>query len=343
MSETSRHCSKPQVPIIRAANLMGFIDFLEKTAGPADGCLGRAGLSRELTKRPECLISFPRAIRFLELASAQIGTPHMGWYVGRDHPISALGSYGQRLDACVTVHDYLRTGVSLYPRVSNRDSLKLEEVREGLRIHHDSGLPPSLGTHQSDLHFIEITLGKLREALGPSWTPGRVGIAHSPSEPVPADSLLASAGVLTKSGTAFIEVSKAELRAVFPRRRRPTNSRPPSVSLSSLPADFVGLARAQIEMLLPTGRIGIELLAESMGLSVRSVQRRIASAESSFSELLEDARFRLATSWLEHTSKSITEIAFDLGYQYPANFTRAFRARTGLPPNAYRATFSGSA
>jgi AraC-like DNA-binding protein len=342
MCAASSNPNNPGVSVIRTAHLRSFVDFLEKSAGPADGCLGRAGVSRELIMHTEGLVAFQRALRFVELASDRIGTQHMGSYVGRENPISRLGSYGQRLDACVTVHDYLHTGVSSYPKVSNAISLRLEKVRDGVRLHHGSGFSPSLGTHQSDLNFIEITVGKLREALGPFWAPRRVGLAYIPSEPVPADSLLASAGAPNKSRTAFIEIGSAELGALFPISRGPNDNRSHGTNLSSLPTDFIGLARLQIETLLPIESIGIELLAQSLGVSVRSLQRRIASAGSSFSGLLEDVRFQLATSWLEDTPKSIAEIAFDLGYNYPANFTRAFRRRTGVPPNVYREAVSAA-
>ena len=42
---------------------------------------------------------------------------------------------------------------------------------------------------------------------------------------------------------------------------------------------------------------------------------------------------------LENTNKSITEIAFDVGYEYSSNFTTAFKRRFGVPPSVAREAF----
>jgi AraC-like DNA-binding protein len=49
-----------------------------------------------------------------------------------------------------------------------------------------------------------------------------------------------------------------------------------------------------------------------------------------------ESRLRRACNWLENSDKTVTEIAFDLGYNDASNFTRAFRKLTGLSPSAYR-------
>nr|WP_255485153.1 helix-turn-helix domain-containing protein [Mucilaginibacter sp. X5P1] len=36
------------------------------------------------------------------------------------------------------------------------------------------------------------------------------------------------------------------------------------------------------------------------------------------------------------TSRSISEIAYDLGFKYPHHFTRVFKKSTGYTPNKYR-------
>lgn len=37
-----------------------------------------------------------------------------------------------------------------------------------------------------------------------------------------------------------------------------------------------------------------------------------------------------------HSSKSISEIAYDLGFKYPQHFTRLFKQKVGVSPNEYR-------
>ena len=51
---------------------------------------------------------------------------------------------------------------------------------------------------------------------------------------------------------------------------------------------------------------------------------------------LTDWRMQLARQALRNTSKTIGQIAFDVGYDAEAAFTRAFRREVGQPPSAWR-------
>mgnify|MGYP003433804389 FL=1 len=77
-------------------------------------------------------------------------------------------------------------------------------------------------------------------------------------------------------------------------------------------------------------------LAGKMHLSERTLKRRLQDAGTSYQRLLDQARQRHAEIMLAQPEASIAKIAAALGYQDPANFTRAFRQWTGLSPTAYR-------
>jgi AraC-like DNA-binding protein len=109
---------------------------------------------------------------------------------------------------------------------------------------------------------------------------------------------------------------------------------------SSAPArDFVASIRQAIETLsrgedYPT----IRTTAEFVGMSVRTLQRRLAQAGASHHMLVAQARFATAAAVLERTDAKILELALDLGYSDHANFTRAFRRWAGCAPREYRRT-----
>jgi AraC-like DNA-binding protein len=71
-------------------------------------------------------------------------------------------------------------------------------------------------------------------------------------------------------------------------------------------------------------------------MSRRTLQRAIADRGFTYSQLLSESRLRRAVQWLDHTNKPINEIARELGYTDAANFSRAFRRRTGLSPSDFR-------
>ena len=77
-------------------------------------------------------------------------------------------------------------------------------------------------------------------------------------------------------------------------------------------------------------------LADLLYLSERSLQRRLTESGTSFRQLQEESRFDLAKKLLHRSDMSITDIGFELGYERPANFSRAFQRWTGVSPRQYR-------
>ncbi|MCP4383031.1 MAG: AraC family transcriptional regulator [Hyphomicrobiales bacterium] len=84
--------------------------------------------------------------------------------------------------------------------------------------------------------------------------------------------------------------------------------------------------------------ISLEQTAKTLGLGVRSLQRRLSETGVSFRSLSNRARVQKSTELLRTGEHSITAIANELGYSSPNNFTRAFKAQVGLPPRAYAAS-----
>jgi AraC-like DNA-binding protein len=90
-----------------------------------------------------------------------------------------------------------------------------------------------------------------------------------------------------------------------------------------------------IEM-LPLGEPDQPVVARQLGLSVRSLQRRLADEGHTWKQLLEATRHKLALHYLRGTTHSIVDIACLLGYSDSANFTRACRRWEGRTPSAIR-------
>lgn len=94
--------------------------------------------------------------------------------------------------------------------------------------------------------------------------------------------------------------------------------------------------RAALLEALPSGSASIDAIARKLALSKRTLQRRIEAESTSFQHILDTTRHHLATHYLEHTTLSIAEISFLLGFTEPNSFYRAFRAWTGTTPDRLR-------
>ncbi len=83
--------------------------------------------------------------------------------------------------------------------------------------------------------------------------------------------------------------------------------------------------------------------AMAAGMSVRSLQRHLADAGVTYSQLLEAARRDAAFRLMEDRRLSLSEIASVLGYSDPAHFTRAFIRWTGQTPRSHCACLKAEA
>lgn len=79
-----------------------------------------------------------------------------------------------------------------------------------------------------------------------------------------------------------------------------------------------------------------EELADSLGLSSRTLDRYLAREGAAFRQLSRQAMLEKAQGLLRDSPMPVTGIALELGYADAANFTRAFRREAGCSPQAWR-------
>ncbi|MEM9134771.1 MAG: AraC family transcriptional regulator ligand-binding domain-containing protein [Actinomycetota bacterium] len=84
------------------------------------------------------------------------------------------------------------------------------------------------------------------------------------------------------------------------------------------------------------GEYSAEALAHRLGMSVRTLQRRVAELDSSVSAVIDDVRAVTARQLLADPELNLFEIALALGYSTDSAFRRAFRRWTGQSPARYR-------
>lgn len=93
---------------------------------------------------------------------------------------------------------------------------------------------------------------------------------------------------------------------------------------------------AAIRRQLPVGKCSIDSVAGDMGVSRRTLQRRLKERDTNFQQLLQGVKSNLARRYLEDKNLSIIEIAFLLGYADPSSFSAAFKSWSGSTPSDYR-------
>jgi AraC-like DNA-binding protein len=107
---------------------------------------------------------------------------------------------------------------------------------------------------------------------------------------------------------------------------------------SALHATFRTSVENAIAPVLPHSKVRLDEIARKLGVSQRTLARRLALEGVTFSEVLERLRADLAARYLKERDLSISQIAWLLGYQEVSAFTHAFKRWTGRTPRAARVT-----
>lgn len=94
--------------------------------------------------------------------------------------------------------------------------------------------------------------------------------------------------------------------------------------------------RTSLMEALPSGQGDVKNVAKRLGMSSRSLQRKLGGEGTSFQTEIQGLRTRLATNYLTATNHTSAEISFLLGYDDPNSFIRAFHDWTGTTPEAMR-------
>lgn len=105
----------------------------------------------------------------------------------------------------------------------------------------------------------------------------------------------------------------------------------------AITTDLVTSVREEIVHALPTeDGAQLDRISRRMGMSVRTLQRSLATHGTSFQGLVDETRKKLASSYLEDPDLTFSQISYQLGFSAPSAFTRASYRWFGQRPGAVR-------
>jgi len=332
------------IPLVRVAVLRPIIDLLLKVDADARALLREADIPVGTLAREESLMPLYQAIRFIELAARREGMEYLGLSAGLRASIESLGVFGRILRGATTLADALARLFAATAAFNSGGRWWLVPDGDRVRLCHHLVEPTDRAYRQADQYTLGMIITLVRLAGGRAWTPDEIQLqapgagdhlAHGPLERVPVR-FDQKAMVLTFP------------RALLARRLRPAPGATPDLAevdhwFASAPAqDFVRSVQQVIAHLMPTsGQLRIGTVANALGISVRTLQRKFAEHGLCFEGLSRTERLRCAADLLARTDCRVLDIALDLGYSDHAHFTRAFRRWTGVAPLAYRRAFRG--
>ncbi len=100
--------------------------------------------------------------------------------------------------------------------------------------------------------------------------------------------------------------------------------------------------RRLIRKWLSTDQLSIDRVANKLSLPIRTLQRRLQTADLTFKQLVDEVRLEEACRLLKNPNVSLQEVARAVGFKDPSNFNRAFKRWTQQTPKEYRIQLRGS-
>ena len=106
------------------------------------------------------------------------------------------------------------------------------------------------------------------------------------------------------------------------------------------PSSVLQDVRQVLFELLPRGEAKLDLVAERLHMSPRTLHRKLEEQGTNFRQQQEATRQQLAMQFMQQAHLNISEIGFLLGFSSTSNFSRAFKRWTGRTPQEYRRSSS---
>jgi len=193
---------------------------------------------------------------------------------------------------------------------------------------------------QVEFYLIMLMIQIVRAALGPHWKPDRLRLQTLEEHGQFDSDVLRGINIKYRAPFTAISIPLASLAAPLSRRSDDSaQSGARHLSGSSSQALSENLKEGLKQLLASHVNIcslSIDLAAEILGVSSRTLQRYLRKQGSTYTMLIDEICFKLSREMMLDKNFSITEIAFQLGYSDVAHFSRAFRRITGLSPRCYR-------
>jgi len=313
-----------------------------KSAGvPVAPLLRRVGLTPEVIAEPEERLSVRSQIALLDEAAIALKDDYLGFTLARDFDPRDLGLLYYVMASSQTLGDALKR-VARYSQITNE--ALVFGYREGNRLILNLvyyGIPRHSDRHQIEFCMFGV-LRICRVLTGQNLVPQYFSIAHYRSEGI--SEMARFVGTKVEFGA-----DKDEFALNLDARELPLIHADPylrdlllkycEAALADRRGDMSQL-RTRVEnaisSLLPHGRVLVEDVARVLGMSERTLARKLSDEGLNFTEILQQLRRDLAVRYLDDRKLHVSKIAWLLGFNDVSAFTHAFKRWTGKAPSQIR-------
>ena len=332
--------SVPVYPIVKASIIVG---RLADEGVSLERALAGTGLSPEALQSAQSRVSINQVIACCHNALSLARDPQFAYHAGLRFHLSGYGLYGFAMLSSPNFRDTLAFTVRYH---------RLATPLADLAVGEDAGrawwsiVPVAHPLVDSDLYrfLVDLHCGILtslhRDFMSPSFLPGEAHVTYgAPSNAADYPPTFGYPVIFGQSENRLIfdaawldQPAKLGNRVIFPSIVALCDA-----LLAELECREGVAGRVRRALLARSpGPTRFEDIAGDLGLSPRTLRRRLREQGTSFRKLADELRAELAIKCIRETDLSFDEIAATLGFSEPAAFRHAFRRWTKSAPNRFR-------
>ena len=322
---------------VRSASLTNYAEVARKAGLDPHRLLSEFGLPQGCLREPELKIPIDAVRRLLEASAERSGVEAFGLMMAETRRLSSLGPLG----LLVREQPTLRLGAEALARYANRLNealfLTIEDAGDVVVLREELIVGGAGPVRQSTELAIGVAFRVLQALIGPGWKPRRVCFAHD----APANRSVHKRvfGRIVEFGHNFngIVCARKDLDVPNPNADPMMERYAQGLVESHLAKpDMTAQVRMLVVTLLGTGQCTIDIAAQHLGVSRRTIHRQLSQEGRTFSDIVDSVRRELASRYVIDQHRSLTEVSSLLGFSAPSGFSRWYRRQFRTTPTQRR-------
>ena len=323
---------------VSAAALVGWAHRASDFGVNAEDALLVAGIKDAARPCERDRILLSKFARMAEFVGEHSTNQAASWLIGENYDLSKLGQVGEAVLAAKTLGGALRRFADNFELLQDSSKLALDITADTATLSYRILDPSIWPRYQDALFSLGIVTQIIKLAVPDALDHAELGFECERR---------VTGLKLSQSQTAFgCDANSIRLPSKMMDVAMPVTPVGNPCDMKMLAAWIAERRRGKtarerltdfIFARLSDGDINQDHLASEIGMSSRTMRRRLAGDSTSFQQLLDECRMRQATlEFRISPESSIAEIALRLGYAEHSTFTRAFARWAGKPPQRFR-------
>lgn len=323
------------LPLIRASHITPIVKQMDALAIPTSELLTEVGITREQLEQPNQLILESRLCDLLLLASKKTALPYLSSCLTENSPLAEYGAFQAQLLKAKNLATALRLLQRYVGLHNNNRQFWLEEEQGSFWL---CGIYESCckqGRWQIEQHVLNLMCRLVEYYAGSGWVPNKVKLQSLNTQGIENSHYLKSAKLQRNQTYSAIAIEPSLLDD-----EKIVEQDQLVEGLEPVPKNFT----SGFKSLLKANYFGEEWLAENiastLGMSVRTLKRKLQAQETSLREVFDETRFQQARELIEQGMHDYKKLSEKLSYTHPNNFVRAFKRWSGITPREYIRRFN---